>query len=178
MNWLVWRTLLHINEVKDKRTCSWPVYVDVDFSVCASALPTGRREEFLHQRQTAAVGWRDDPRLQHLWPQQLRCRAAATAADTSQQEAVIRPCHHRGKQTWPAAAPQRLWRGGTAARSVPALWFLWGVSGRDVPRRAAGVSPAGWPCERDSSDKKEHSGCPRYRQERVGSVRKETGRVD
>lgn len=150
----------------------------MNFRVCAFAFSTARREEFLRQRQTAAVGWRDDPRLQHVWSQQLRHCPAAAAADTSKQEAVLCPHHHRGKQTRPAAAPQRLWRGGTVARPVPTVWLLRGVRGGDVPRRPAGVSPPGRPRERDTSYKKKHGRRPRDRQERVCSVCKETGGVD
>ena len=73
---------------------------------------------------------------------------------------------------------QRLQRGGTAARSVPTLRFLRGVGGRDVRRRPAGVSAAGPPHQREPGAEEElgrrAADCP----ERVGRVRKETGRVD
>lgn len=124
------------------------------------------------------MGGRDDPGLQYLRPRQLQRGPAAAAADPSQQEAVVRPRPHRGEQTGPAAPPYCLQRGGTAARPVAALRLLRGVSGRDVPWRPAGVSPAGRPGPGDSGAEEDERWRPRDRQERVSCVRKETSRVE
>lgn len=104
------------------------------------------RHSGMRHRETAPLGGRLHPGLQHLRPGQLQRGQPASAENPAGKEARRRgrqgPHHHRREQAWLAAPKDGLQRGRQDAGSVGGLRVFWNLGRRDLPRRAFSIPRA------------------------------------